>query len=184
MITTNDGVIVKIIPDYPEYAISRCGKIWILPRVDSRGRRSGGRYLHPWKNNHGYDTVELGRYPDRKRFYVHRLVLSIFSGLSPEDKECRHLDGNPSNNCFNNLEWGTRSENISDAREHGTFSLPPTRLGELNNLSKLTAEDVKIIFHAYHDGKCNLIELADEFGCTKANISCIIHKKTWKHLWS
>lgn len=34
--------------------------------------------------------------------------------------ECRHLDGDPGNNWWWNLQWGTRQENSDDKFDHGT----------------------------------------------------------------
>jgi hypothetical protein len=33
--------------------------------------------------------------------------------------ECRHLDGNPTNNTPENLAWGTHAENCMDTVRHG-----------------------------------------------------------------
>lgn len=53
---------------------------------------------------------------------VHRLVLEAFVGPCPPGHECCHRDGDPSNNCLDNLYWGTRSDNVRDAIQHGTHA--------------------------------------------------------------
>lgn len=57
-----------------------------------------------------------------KRMYhkfVHRLVLEAFVGPCPAGMECRHLNGNPSDNRLENLAWGTKRENGYDRVLHG-----------------------------------------------------------------
>jgi hypothetical protein len=49
---------------------------------------------------------------------VHRLVLEAFVGECPPGMECRHLDGDWTNNVLGNLAWGTPKENMSDAFRH------------------------------------------------------------------
>lgn len=63
---------------------------------------------------------------------VSRLVLETFSGSCPIGKECRHLNGNSLDDRIENLSWGTRAEQISDQKAHGTFSPPPMSLGKNN----------------------------------------------------
>ncbi len=71
-----------------------------------------------------YKIVGL-RSPDnpgtKKQVYVHQLVLGAFVGPCPIGMECRHLDGNPSNNFLSNLRWGTHLENMEDMRRHGSL---------------------------------------------------------------
>ena len=51
---------------------------------------------------------------------VHHLVLEAFKGPRPDClHECRHLDGDPQNNWWWNLQWGTRQENANDRIAHG-----------------------------------------------------------------
>lgn len=62
----------------------------------------------------------LSRNGATKRQWVHRLVLSAFTGPCPPGMECCHNDGDPSNNRPENLRWDTRSSNARDKRVHGT----------------------------------------------------------------
>lgn len=61
-------------------------------------------------NNIGYKRVCLYT-PTKKRFFIHRLVAYHFCEGYSEDLVVNHKDGNKQNNCADNLEWITRSEN-------------------------------------------------------------------------
>lgn len=61
-------------------------------------------------NNIGYKRVTLYT-PEKKRFFIHKLVALHFCEGYQEDLVVNHKDGNKLNNCANNLEWVTRSEN-------------------------------------------------------------------------
>jgi len=61
-------------------------------------------------NSSGYKRVVLYK-PIKKRFFIHRLVAIHFCDGYQENLVVNHKDGNKQNNCFNNLEWVTHSEN-------------------------------------------------------------------------
>lgn len=58
----------------------------------------------------GYLRVVLGNNGIRKNYSIHRLVGKAF--LIEKDECINHKDGNKQNNCVENLEWTTFSENI------------------------------------------------------------------------
>lgn len=59
----------------------------------------------------GYLKVKLNKNSKSKWFLVHRLVAQAFIP-NPENKpQVNHKDGNKFNNCVENLEWNTNSEN-------------------------------------------------------------------------
>lgn len=98
------------------YQISNIGRVKSLKRM-SYSRY--GKYktvperilaLNKDKNTH-YVAITLSLDSKRITRFVHRLVAIAFIE-NPEDKCCvNHIDGNPSNNNANNLEWVTMSEN-------------------------------------------------------------------------
>lgn len=70
-----------------------------------------------------YRVVQLTIDGVKKKFYVHRLVAETFLG-KPKDNSMvvNHIDGDKTNNCLNNLEWVTRSQNSLHAINTGLTS--------------------------------------------------------------
>jgi hypothetical protein len=117
---------------YPGYRFGNDGRIW--SQWQQVQRSPGGpltyaigdtwRELKPQTNGRGYHLVFLaGRKTSSK---VHHLILEAFIGPRPNGMQCRHLDGNRSNNRLDNLAWGTPRENIHDSFRHGTRRLVAT----------------------------------------------------------
>ena len=50
-----------------------------------------------------------------KHFYIHRLVYECFNGDIPDGMQINHIDSNRQNNCIDNLEIVTKSENMKHA---------------------------------------------------------------------
>lgn len=74
----------------------------------------------------GYRTFYI-TLPDgeRKRLYAHRVVAEAFIP-NPNHKPCvNHLDCNRDNNCVENLEWVTHSENSQYAYDCGSRATKP-----------------------------------------------------------
>lgn len=70
-----------------------------------------------------YHIVRLGKYGGSH--LVHRLVAQAFVP-NPEDKpQVNHKDGNKHNNCADNLEWVTASENAQHAIRTGLHVYTP-----------------------------------------------------------
>lgn len=60
---------------------------------------------------------------------VARLVLEAFVGPRPTGYVVMHLDDDSTNNCVDNLKWGTRRENVHDSihkSRHGTQRITPS----------------------------------------------------------
>ena len=68
----------------------------------------------------GYLRVVLYKDDGLKRFYLHVLVANHFIS-NPKDKpEVNHIDLNRENCRVDNLEYNTRSENVTHMWKHGT----------------------------------------------------------------
>lgn len=96
------------------YAVSSYGRVWSF--------FLGGRYLKPGIASNGYPTVSLGRGCTRT---LPSLVAVAFLGPYPDKQEVRHKDGDRKNPRLDNLEWGTRTDNIYDAVRHGRWVRGP-----------------------------------------------------------
>lgn len=122
-----------------------------------------------------YLCVHLSVQGNAKVLSVHRIVAEAFLGPPPEGHEVRHLDGNPQNNCINNLVWGTKKENRRDRTLHGRDNLP---CGEKASWSKLKENDVRSIKISKDTSK----NLGIRFGVSISTIDDIRHNRTWKHV--
>lgn len=127
-------------------------------------------------NPNGYKTITLSVNRRVKGFMVSRLVLAAFDKPMPSTIDCRHLDGDKSNNKLNNLKWGTRKENEADKLLHGTRPL-----GETNGASKMKSDQILKIRELHEQG-LNSRQIADMFNSCQQNIWHIINRKTWKHI--
>ena len=79
-----------------------------------------GNYLKGQVNHkNGYLSYNL-TLPDgrKKRCYAHRLVAIAYIENKENKKEVNHIDGNKLNNCIDNLEWVSSSENKQHALEN------------------------------------------------------------------
>lgn len=102
-------------------------------------------------SNNGYCRMWLG---GRLRL-VHRLVAELYCERR-EGRCVRHLDGNPVNNHWTNLAFGTDAENVQDAKRHGTW-----REGTRNVNAKLTPEQVLAIKQRIEAGEMHKAIAAD-----------------------
>ena len=85
-------------------------------QVSSHGRLKSARGLvtRGYQKKSRYITAKIGSEPFRQNVFIHRLVARAFLGAppSPQCSDINHKDLNPSNNCIENLEYVTKSENI------------------------------------------------------------------------
>jgi len=140
----------KPIPGFPNYVVSADGVVYSNRVYGSKTRRTG-----PWwvmkpktraKYKHTY--VDLFREVGKpERFFVHQLVLLAFVGPCPEGEEVRHLNDVGNDNRLENLEYGTRKENLADAMRNGKL-----KLGEDRARSRRTNEKIREIKRLLRNG--------------------------------
>ena len=101
--TTQPSPEGKILTGYPNYIITKDGKIYNSQR---------NKFLALAKNEGGYMFIGLSDGKKRTTFSVHRLVAILFLGNPNSLPEVNHIDFNKTNNNVENLEWITRSDNM------------------------------------------------------------------------
>lgn len=165
--------IWKYIEGYPGYQVSNKGCI----RSSKQGYL---RILSNRPNCFGYVTNHLQKDGRGIIHHVHRLVLQAFIGLCPERCECNHKDGVKTNNCVENLEWVTGSENVIHAYRH-RLRKSSVLVGEKAHHSILKNGEVWLIKKLL-TGRISGIMIAKMF---KVSTDTIYHIKkgwTWKHI--
>lgn len=120
-----------------------------------------GKILIGDKNNAGYKRVTLYS-PIKKRFFIHRLVAQHFCEGYQEDLVVNHKDGNKLNNCANNLEWVTRSENDLHAFKNNLRQAHPCTFK--HKIGVYTSNGT--LFKVYQ----NVQECQDDLKVTRSNI--------------
>lgn len=143
-----------------------------LKNTDWKDRKIGD-------NGAGYKNVNVTYTIDGvqrgKKFYVHRLVASLFChNPNPEEYiQVNHKDGDKSNNHYSNLEWVSPSSNIKHSHKEG-LSMARRNHGTLNNVGKLGAS------WAYYQVKFagrGVAEMASELRIARTTLSSIINKR-------
>jgi len=157
------------------YEVSTHGQV---RRIKSASGTNKGRLHKPVIRN-GYQQVLLSCDNRLTLCWIHRLVATTFLEQPSDRYEVNHKDGNPLNNSLENLEWVTRSENMSHAYRIG-LRKPAPQKGEKNGSSKLT-EDAVIQIREFA-GKLTFSEMAKQFGVNRQTIYRVIHRKSWRHI--
>lgn len=156
------------------YQVSNLGRVRSLTRrvrccgfADGRPgyRTMKGKVLRPGRMPSGHMSVVLGRHGNGAT--VHSLVMLAFVGPPPEGKEVCHNDGDPANNCLDNLRYDTRRENILDAIKGGTYGR-----------NRLEAKDIPAIRARLAAGERGA-DIARELGISHSTISAIKHRRAW-----
>ena len=107
-----------IIPEYKNYIICQSGEVYSLKR--NRFLDKALRKRNPQDINSKYDVfVNIVINSKNATVALHRLLAKAFIP-NPENKDTvNHIDGDPSNNKLDNLEWMTQSENSKHAHTAG-----------------------------------------------------------------
>lgn len=100
------------------YQVSNFGNVKSLPKGDGNGHKE--RILKPDLRG-GYFTVTLSTQGLIQRFPVHKLVAKAFLENASNKPVVNHKNLDKLNNCVENLEWVTASENARHAYQNGAL---------------------------------------------------------------
>lgn len=122
-------LLVKPIKNFCGYYVSNDGRVY------SRSKNNNYRIyrLKPRQTEYGYLTVCFLK----KHHKIHRLVADAFVPNPEKKPHVNHKDGNKTNNCVENLEWVSRSENMVHSYRILKHKSPMFgKIGEKHPLSK------------------------------------------------
>lgn len=160
-------------------------------QVSNKGhikRMTRGPGTHPGKllklseSSTGYLIVSLCKNGNCRTALVHRLVAQAFLGCAPSPShQVNHKNGIRNDNCTQNLEWATPTENNRHAVQTLNKRLSYSK-GEDRYNAKLSRNDVREIRRLYATGKYTQAQIAKMFQVTDSCIWRVVHGKTWQHV--
>lgn len=133
------------------YQVSNYGRVKSLARIVKRGqngyRNIKETILSPRTDTkRGYQTISIRIHSKRYNLSLHRLVAETFIPNPNNYPVINHIDGNPSNNNVNNLEWCTQSYNVKYSYTNGNAKPTPGCFKKGNiphNLTKVNQYDLE-----------------------------------------
>lgn len=165
----------KCVPDFENYQVSTFGRV---KRIECNVmNKIGISSFYPEKELKqelvkGYKRVTFSNGNIQKRYTVHRLVAICFIPNPENKRDVNHIDGNKINNCLNNLEWNTQSEN-----ERHSYRV----IGKINPQRKLTEANVKDIREnaikgVNHSKTGNIIDFVKKYNVDRTTILNVLNK--------
>ena len=131
------------------------------------------------KHSGGYLYFQITINNKSKNLTYHRIIAQHFIPNPNNKPFVNHKDGDKLNNCLENLEWVTASENMRHAYDTG---LEEGRKGEKHHNVKLKEQDVVNIRSLFEKGKTSK-EISILYpGITKNHLIAIKNYKKWKHI--
>ena len=98
--------------EYEDYYV--CDKGYVLGKKGKILKQHNG-------DDHGHLNVRIFENGEIHEEYIHRLVAKAFCPNPNNYPYVRHLDDDPTNNDWENLEWGTQKDNYEDSVRNNTY---------------------------------------------------------------
>lgn len=141
----------KLIKGYEGfYEISNKGNARSVERLDARGQHRKSKVISI-KSIRNTKQVTLFRDGKRKNFLVKKLVADAFLEAPQANEKLIHVDGNPENNCVENLKWQKKAQ-------------------RKRNVYRFEDNETGISFEG------SIGECCDEWGLTKTALLCRANK--------
>lgn len=165
-----NGYEVKVCPEYPNYAVSRCGKVFRISTQKEMAQNLMGTPSYMYTRT-CHDNVA-------KNVRVHRMIaLTWIVNDSPETKtQVNHIDGDKLNNSLDNLEWVTVAQN----QQHGKSKIL-SNIGENLYNATLTEEQVHEVCKKLVEGY-RTKDLAKEYNVTNDAVRKLKAGDTYFHI--
>jgi len=161
--------------NYPSYEVSTLGRV---RRLAPASATKVGRVLKQRVNSAGYYYVSLSESGRIYTKYVHHVVAETFVGPRPFERDIHHKDDNKLNNCADNLEYVTQSENTKRAFANGRINVCK---GEDHTYAVLTDNIVREVRRKLASG-VSARKIALCLGVSQNTIGRIKRGQAWKHV--
>ena len=154
------------------YEVSSLGRIRGLKKTNNR---LPGRILKPALNSRGYQQISFFKEGKLKTYILHRVVACAFLGEQPTPiHQVNHKNSLRDDNCVENLEWVTPSENMLHAFRDG-FKSNKADKAPSAKLNWDQVEEIRRLHIEGHKGRA----IAKVFNVTESCISNIVNNKQW-----
>lgn len=169
-----DGEVWKDVFNFPNYCVSNYGRIKSKRKIAHTPTNASymieERILKQYLRL-GYLKVELYVNGKKKSLMVHRVVLSSFTQIMPNDLTCNHKNEDKLDNNISNLEWMSLLDNIN----YGT------RVDRMVETQKRLKSKCKRINQYLLNGKFiksyeSIKQAAEENSLSKSNIGMCCRK--------
>jgi len=158
--------IWKKIPNCDDYySISNFGRVMVTGK--RKWGHKTGKIIKPFDNN-GYVRYRL--HCGRDGYFhklAHALVFEAFIGKIPDGLEINHIDGDKTNNCPENLQAVSASQNI----RHAFDVLKKKPSAHRAKFSWLTAQKIR---SEYNEGNTSFPKLAKKYAVHHSTIQRIV----------
>lgn len=126
-------------------------------------------------SNRGYARVTLAVKHRPRKVSVHRIVATLYCHKKEGYEIVNHIDSDPLNNNFNNLEWVTQKENIRHSIDKGRWS----NVGENHHNAKLKNSQAWLIRDLYVGGIMSVSDMAEAFSVSADAIYKLLSGDNW-----
>ena len=169
------------IPGYEgRYQVSDLGNVRSVWQTTRHGRPLKPFLSGPKRRQYPRVRLYSGT-REHSDIFVHVIVMLAFDGPPPAGYEIDHLDNDPLNPEYTNLEYVTRPEQQRRVYRRDKSRLPVHRPGELNPCAVLTWDSVRQI-RALSSGGHRNADLARRYGVDPSTISQIVRGRNWREV--
>ena len=174
MAAIHSTVTYRPIKGFSDYRVGSDGTVW------SKKRGEWKILKQSIKKGENYRRVNLSQKGKITKASVHCLICIAFNGSKPfRSAQCRHIDGDPSNNVPHNLAWGTAKQNAEDRTSHGRTHKPK---GEMSPMHKITEKLATEMLKRIYAGEIRQAAACKEYHLSPAQVSRICNGQRWGHL--
>lgn len=165
----NDEMIRRLCND-DRYIVHSNGKIEsMIQRTGKLSSDRSFRVVKPYSCASGYQRIKY----NYKDLFVHRIVYQKFVGDLDSSLVINHIDGNPSNNDFTNLEQVSHQQNMDHLVK--LLKKKNTSLNQ-KRINFETAEKIRSEFKDQAPIKI----LSEKYGISVPSVKAVLKNKTWR----